>query len=429
MGCPSSSPRYRKSRYTVTSVDPSLGLILYSTFTGALVRVDPEQAPAIESWLSSGTGPPEMEQELVVGGFVVPAGADEVSSCEQAERELVQDGAHLSLILLPTNECNFRCVYCYQNFEGPGTSDAFRKAVRRLVELESDRIERLSVLWFGGEPLLALDVVRELSQGFMQASQKAGFEYCASMSTNGYLLTPEVAADLLAVGIRTFQVTLDGPAAAHDKRRALTNGQPTFSRIAENLVRLASRKEHFSVDIRVNLDKDNVRQIPSLLETLSELFHHDHRFSVYFRPITRFGECVIPLTILSWSEAERRILELSEMAVNHGLHVRSLRDALLPHGLVCYAADPRCYIIGTTLNVMKCTAKLYEPMNVVGRLREDGELDIDPARLQLWSSLPVGDPRCQQCFLRPSCHGLACPWVRIKTGVAPCPLERRHIDR
>lgn len=109
MGCPRSSPSYRKSRYTVTSVDPSLGLILYSSFTGALARVESEQAPAVDSWLSLGTGPPEMEQELVAGGFIVPAGADEVSSCEQAERELAQDVSHLSLILLPTNDCNFRC--------------------------------------------------------------------------------------------------------------------------------------------------------------------------------------------------------------------------------------------------------------------------------------------------------------------------------
>ena len=67
------------------------------------------------------------------------------------------------------------------------------------------------------------------------------------MTTNGYLLTPDVADKLFAWRIRNFQITLDGLAEHHNHSRVARDGSPTFERIFDNLKALALREESFHV--------------------------------------------------------------------------------------------------------------------------------------------------------------------------------------
>src|SRR5437870_2316946 len=61
----------------------------------------------------------------------------------------------LHLILLPTEKCNFRCVYCYEDFISGTMLDDVRLGVNALIEARIPELRSLSISWFGGEPLLA----------------------------------------------------------------------------------------------------------------------------------------------------------------------------------------------------------------------------------------------------------------------------------
>jgi uncharacterized protein len=67
------------------------------------------------------------------------------------------------LIFLVTEQCNFRCTYCYENFEKGKMSDDVIEGVIKYVEKRGPQLKNLNVHWFGGEPLLALDVIEKLS--------------------------------------------------------------------------------------------------------------------------------------------------------------------------------------------------------------------------------------------------------------------------
>ena len=82
------------------------------------------------------------------------------------------------------------------------------------------------------------------------------------MTTNGDLLTPDVAELLLKWKINQFQITLDGIGEVHDRKRPTRDGGPSFWRIFENLVSLQQRSDDFKVGIRVNFDRENRDRIP-----------------------------------------------------------------------------------------------------------------------------------------------------------------------
>jgi len=116
--------------------------------------------------------------------------------------------------------------------------------------LDASGAKDVDVSWFGGEPLLAPDVIEPLSARLMALAEERGGEYSASIITNGYLLTQDIVDMLAAAKVRSAQVTIDGMGAAHDATRRLAGGGPTFERITSNLRRL---KIPFRVNVRHNV--------------------------------------------------------------------------------------------------------------------------------------------------------------------------------
>src|SRR6266850_5496840 len=144
----------------------------------------------------------------------------EYPSAFQEELVASFDNDRLHLILLPTEQCNFRCTYCYEDFSigrmGPETI----QGVKRLIDRRLDSLRSLSVAWFGGEPLLARGVIEEISEHIVHAlGERPDLHYYADMTTNGYLLDTPAVERLAELGISSYQISLDGPEDLHDQTR------------------------------------------------------------------------------------------------------------------------------------------------------------------------------------------------------------------
>ena len=132
--------------------------------------------------------------------------------------------APLRLVTLAlTGECNLRCRYCYQNAKSrahmPWT--VLKAAAGRLLESPSSERE---LVFAGGEPLLAFDLVRRAVRHIDQRCQAGGVvKYI--LATNGTLLRPDTIAFLDA---HCFQIELsfDGVPPAQSVR-----GKHSFARI------------------------------------------------------------------------------------------------------------------------------------------------------------------------------------------------------
>src|SRR3712207_4436801 len=69
----------------------------------------------------------------------------------------------LQLILLPTERCNFRCSYCYEDFDVGRMPPDVISGVIRLLSKRAPSLRHLIVTLFGGEPLLAEAVMETIS--------------------------------------------------------------------------------------------------------------------------------------------------------------------------------------------------------------------------------------------------------------------------
>src|SRR5262249_20711994 len=119
------------------------------------------------------------------------------------------------LILLASEECNFRCIYCYDTFPRSTMEPWVRSAIAKMVETRAPRLKEMDVSWFGGDPLLGYEAIEELGPQFVDIAEKHGIYYSSRITTNGYLLTPDKFENLLKWNVRHYQITVDGVQEDH----------------------------------------------------------------------------------------------------------------------------------------------------------------------------------------------------------------------
>ncbi|PHF65992.1 MULTISPECIES: radical SAM/SPASM domain-containing protein [Priestia] len=403
-------------------------LVLYNSLTGALGGVPTENEGEILRILRKGIDGEisELGNNLVQAGMLVKKGTNEFKRAELLRRGIDRTD-YLHLIIMPSEECNFRCVYCYETFPRDMMEHDVINGIKKLIASRIDKLSTLAISWFGGEPLLQPDIIKEITDSFLPDIEKYGINYKSNATTNGFYLTPELCKELVDRGIRTFNITLDGLEKDHDLSRVLKGGGKTFSTIINNLRELKKTDLNFKINIRNNFHPKT--DIDNFVKFLSEEFAGDSRFNVFFRPVGKWGgENDESLDVCEGREANNVMLDADLKAVKHDLPVVSLNEFIQPLGSVCYAAKPNSFVIGANGTLYKCTVALESDFNKIGKIKKNGELDIDYDKFALWVLGGADeDPHCQKCFFRPSCHGAACPLVRIESGERPCPKEKESI--
>jgi uncharacterized protein len=303
----------------------------------------------------------------------------------------------LGLILLPTEQCNFRCTYCYEDFALPRMRSGVVAGVKALLSARAPTLDELHLSWFGGEPLLALDIVEDVQRHAQElARMHAGMRLGANMTTNAWRLSPAVFARLLSLGVDDYQISFDGPPEHHDKKRVRADGRSTFERIWRNVLAMRERAEPFKIRLRLHVDRENLEAMFPFVDRCLETFGHDPRFVLYLKPLSLYGgPNDVNLSILSSPEDWSRFAELERRAARAS--ATAVPAPLLPgptgtaparpapgHGEICYAARGNHFVVRSDGRLCKCTIVLDHPKNQVGRLREDGTVEISAAAMQPW---------------------------------------------
>src|SRR5262249_44600282 len=402
-------------------------LILWNSRTGAISVFKPDQKRAVETLLSRSGVSGELNQlgrYLKDKGYLVAFDADEVRQFRTAfgQQHFRQDT--LELILLASEDCNLRCEYCYEDFKRGTMLPEVRESIKKLVARRvADGVRNLGVSWFGGEPLYGFAAIEDLGPYFVDMVERYSINYSVSMTTNGYLLTPDIADKLLAWRISNFQITVDGVAEDHDRNRHARDGSGTFETIFNNLRLLKQRPDKFFVRIRINFDAKSHPHLEDFLALVQHEFGGDPRYGVAFYGVGQWGGGNdANLDVCGQSEVYQIQSRLEKSALEKGLQFGTLAEKSGTGGQVCYAARPYNYVIGADGKVMKCTVALDKREdNIVGVLERDGELRLDDERYSLWVE-PVfeTDQGCQKCYLLPHCQGLSCPLIRFNRNESPC---------
>ena len=309
----------------------------------------------------------------------------------------------LHLVLLPTEQCNFRCVYCYEDFLAGQMPRAVVESIKALMARRITRIDLLSLDWFGGEPLLAWPVIQEI-QSFAGELVRDHPEVrlLGSMVTNGSLLTRRRFDRLLELGVRSFQISLDGTRETHDAMRRRLGGGGSFTTIWRNLLAIRRSPETFSVMLRIHVTRDNLQALDKLLDLLAHELAGDRRFPVMFKAIRRFGgpnDAELP--ILPAEQEDEVLGRLVARAIELGLNEE--QDIFAKPGILpgCYAAALSSYVVRSNGELAKCTVALDHPNNRIGTLQPDGTVAIDSPKMVGWLRGALsGDQGRMQCPMK-----------------------------
>jgi uncharacterized protein len=290
----------------------------------------------------------------------------------------------LHLCLLPTEACNFRCEYCYESFQHGKMSREVATAVKRYLTRRAAEIRTLQVSWFGGEPLLARDVIEEISAHILALAAAHPFAYSADMTTNAYLLTPDSFAGLCRLGVRGYQITFDGTQAEHDKRRRLASGKPTFARIWANLAALRQSPEEFAIRVRLHLHPANLAGIPDFIDAFAARFGGDSRFSLFIRPVSCLGEASgSPFATIEHVEGIALAERFCRDCQRRGIAAATMSPA--DAAAICYASKLNSWVVRADGRLNKCTVALDSPSNDVGRILPDGSFALHCDLVKTWS--------------------------------------------
>jgi uncharacterized protein len=390
-------------------------ILAYNTRTTALARLEASeyaQIPALCDGREADTrGQASALREAMAGaGFLVPDNADELDELGTEHAVLKGQAKALGLTIVPTLDCNFRCVYCFSYARRNHMSQQVQDALVGFIEKRLPGSQGLSVSWFGGEPTLCLGLIERLSARLRTLCDRLGVPfYPASIVTNGYLLNARSARQLTEAGVVDAQVTLDGDQASHDARRPLRGGQGTFDRIIANLVEV---RAILNVKVRINIDRTNAYAAVAALDALAAAGLRG--LPAYFGHVQPFTEACsgAASNCLSDPEFARLEIELNRQALARGFNSFSRPDLRL--GGVCGAENDNCFLVAPDGTLFKCWAQASLGVeHSVGSVLDEDATEQQAANLAAFAGWdPVTDAACRECGILPLCMG-GCPYLRL----------------
>lgn len=354
---------------------------------------------------------------MVDNGFLVSEEKDEklIRSTMNKINRYSNNG--LSLTIAPTLDCNMACPYCYEEKSNKYVmnEDTQRELVN-FVEKQMKGSRFFSVAWYGGEPLLEIEIIRKLSKEFIRICNNNNVYYNAYIITNGVLLDSKVAKILKEeCNVSGAQITVDGLMNTHNKRRILKNGEDSFYVIMKNI---DDCQNSLKVNIRVNIDKNNIVEAKKLIDYFILEKKWNENVSFYFSPVTSTTESCNYITshCLTQDEFGYEYSELLKYTYDIGKSVgrKILSRPSLSYG-ACGYISPNSYVVDPRGYLYKCWNIIGIEKHIVGDIRKGIVLNEEHLK---WLNYEIPD-KCNECKLVNLCNG-ACPYDAMYNNRRNC---------
>ena len=365
---------------------------------------------------------------LIETNFIIPvADNNEEKIC------LSESHDYLHLIILPAGEaCNLRCVYCYETHDDVRRMD--KGHIDRIVKLcERYRNKFVRIEYFGGEPLLNKDFIGALARSLKEKN----ILFDASITTNATLINESVLEELYQGNVKTFQITIDGIEETHNSLRPSYNPHENSFQAVCNALQIlsSSRHEDLKILVRSNVNEKSIssEKLKSFFETIKSIISvEDKRFLFLFRPIGDYAsandrKAIDQGSICNHSRSNEVTTTIENFFEANGYQLADTELMMSLGGNSCYASQKNSFVLSPDCSVKKCTVALNDPLNIIGTLQENGQVDFNE-NYSLWTK-DFADDECSSCFMFRSCTGNGCALANIKSNKKICPPNKKQKDK
>lgn len=380
---------------------------LFNTNTGATFLVDSFVKQRIESgdmkFLSA-----EKRKEYEDAGIILSDEIDEKRIFLYHYNKQKYNNEVLNLTILLTYDCNLRCVYCY---EGAGeqnkgslsieTREAIFKFIKKQMEQRKSNI--LSIVLFGGEPLLNFEQNIEWLDQIKHYCDINNKVFVTTLITNGILINEFVMNKLIEYNCETIQITLDGIKEIHDRRRKYKDGRGSFDEVLKGLKMIFKNDKLNNPVIRINIDKTNIDEVKRLLVYLNE--EKLNGCYIDFGIVKGTTKACSSYTGNCFVEYELgEILddlweELESMGFNYNIMPQK---KFVFCGLYCDAS----FTISPFAEIYKCWDLVGTKEHLMGRISPEGDIvDVKYPYFDWMSHNPLEVEECRNCRYLPACGG------------------------
>lgn len=350
----------------------------------------------------------EITQHFINQGYII--NYNETEALETLSRKSCSFSDVLNLTICPTMNCNFDCSYCFEKHRAGKISKETQNLIINFVRkfVSNAKIKKIRITWFGGEPLLAMDIIESLSIKLIEVANEWKINYSADIVTNGYLLTQEIADKFFELGINSCQITLDGIDNTHNKTRHLVNNGPTFDKIIDNLKNI---KFKCQINIRHNVYADNTKEIEPLKKLVEKIAKESGNKLYYYPAFTNDADSAVG------REKELNYLNMEDF---YCYEIDKKIQNLTPYKPSYCGAQTLNFIVVDELgNLYNCWEDLGRIDNSFGRIER---WDIaNPIATASNPQITINyintggatkDKECLDCVWLPLCQG-GCPHRRL----------------
>lgn len=349
--------------------------------------------------------------------FIVPDNFNENEIIKNLKREKIYDSAMYQVMVNTTLDCNLNCWYCYEDLvpKSKLSQDVISTIKKHIgVQYQKDRFNILKMSFFGGEPFVNFEGIKELLDFAKSFCLDRNIELIADFTTNATLITRDHINYLKDFRCH-FQITLDGNRKMHnsikkDKESILKD---TYQKTIDVLSLIDSNISNRWIAVRVNFNNNTLKHIDEIIKDINFL--------------DRKNTYVILKKV--WQVSKDKVnKELLHEAIQKFLDTSFLLDYyIMPKGSVCFAERNKHVLFNYDGKVFKCSTIKFEDSEVLGYLNySTGHLNWDLNKISTWHK-DMTPEKCEKCKWFPVCLGPCNKQIIANEGKHICTFDAMNM--
>lgn len=394
---------YKQSKYNIIIKDENGTKTIFNSFSNGISEFDPKSYNDLVTANENG----EYFQEMVKQGFLVLDKVDETRRVLELHQKYIYNSfpEKMQFTIAPTLRCPLDCYYCFEErHDGCIMSDETADKIidYMLTALKNNiNCKLLHITWFGGEPLLAPNVIYKIGKAMQSYCEQNNIEFTSKMLTSGVLFKEDYFDKLVDEKILTsVQYTLDGDEETFMNTKKGKKGM--YDTILRAINYSAQKIETY---VRMNVTKLNQDSLLAAIENIIKNCPSNAKIIPYAMPVVDYG-----------MEADNACNLTNDKDIN--AFRQKIIDILQKYNLYKYDVLHGVRSLSAFCGAMRLcnltfgpNGEMYRCENLIGnKTHEVGNINDGLYYNDAYYKLPLSkiDDKCLNCEYLPVCWG-GCP--------------------